>query len=406
MKKIILFILFFLGVFIVYSQDTVSENSPWYMFKSHGNLWYMIHEKPLPTIGHGIFQYYGKDSGDIYVYGVAVTLNYVPVEEERRNEAVTMTPTFMVLDHVAHGDPPLVSFLDSTNVLGKVQQCRFEYVLSDSNSVTPCYEFYFDNPHHFVAPDDTFYVSLYWPEERATRYTAWWHNEALSSWDYYMYMRYPILENYIFPELWTTGSDAGMFDFAPHYSVPMYRCWGTIFPIVQLRCTAPYLSMEGHEGDATTVRWWQAEAGESYQVALGAYGSSPESATVVATTDTFHTFTGLQADSIYSAWVRKACRYTTTGYDTLVWSDWSRPLVFRTAVGIGEVDDFTLQVASREGCIVVSGLTAGERVEVYDMLGRRVAALMADGVTAPLPAGLYLVRTTAHSRARRVAVLR
>ena len=404
MKKIILFILFFLGVFIVHSQDTVSENTPWYMYRSHSNLWYMIHEKPLPIIGHFIDQYQGKDSGDIYVYGVAVTINYVPVEEERRNEAVTMTPTFMLFDQLANGNPPTVSFLDSTNVLGKVQQCKFEYVLSDSNSVTPCYEFYFDNPHHFVAPDDTFYVSIYWPEERATRYMDWWHNEALSSWDYYMYERFAVMENYEPIVGWYSDPNAGMFDFVPNYSIN--RVWGYLFPIVQLRCTAPYLSMAGHEGDATTVRWWQAEAGESYQVALGPYGSSPESATVVATTDTFHTFTGLQADSIYSAWVRKACRYTTTGYDTLVWSDWSRPLVFRTAVGIGEVDDFTLQVASREGCIMVSGLTAGERAEVYDMLGRRVAALTSDGVTEPLPQGLYLVRTTAHSRARRVAVLR
>ena len=185
-----------------------------------------------------------------------------------------------------------------------------------------------------------------------------------------------------------------------------YSWGGVLFPIIKLRCKTPVISLAAHDADAATVRWWQAEAGESYQVALGPYGSSTESATVVATTDTFHTFTGLQTDSIYSAWVRKACRYTTTGYDTLVWSDWSRPVVFRTAVGIGEVDDFALQVASREGCIVVSGLPTGERAEVYDMLGRRVAALSADGVTAPLPQGLYLVRTTAHSRPRRVAVLR
>ena len=366
----------------------------------------MVSARLLPRTGHSIGQYYGKDSGDVNVYGVALTLNYVPVEEERRNEAVTMTPTFMVLDHVAHGDPPLVSFLDSTNVLGKVQQCKFEYVLSDGTSeVVPCYEFYFDNPHHFVAPDDTFYVSLYWPEERATRYMDWWNNVAHGSYDYYMYVTGAVMVSYATDNYgWTTGPDAGMFDFLPNYNA-MYQTWGAIFPIVRLRCTAPYLSMAGHEGDATTVRWWQAEAGESYQVALGPYGSSPESATVVATTDTFHTFTGLQADSIYSAWVRKACRYTTTGYDTLVWSEWSRPVQF-FMVGIGEVDDLALRVAAREGCIVVEGLDAGEGAEVYDMLGRRVAALTSDGVTAPLPQGLYLVRTTAHSRPRRVAVLR
>ncbi len=358
-----------------------------------------------PLIGHNMEQQYGKDTNDIAVYGVAVTIGYIPVEEERQHEVITMTPTVMLLDHVAHGNPPTVSFLDSTNVLGVMKQCRFKYLLSDGGSeVSRCYEFYFNTPHSFSIPSDTFYISCYWPMERAANYITWWRNDMNRDYDYFMELRKAIMLH-VTPdaECWGTPADSGMFGFSP--ARPSSK-WGFLFPIVQLRCTAPYLSMAGHEGDATTVRWWQTEAGESYQVALGPYGSSPESATVVATTDTFHTFTGLQTDSIYSAWVRKACRYTTTGYDTLVWSDWSRPVVFRTTVGIGEVDDFTLQVASREGCIVVSGLTAGERVEVYDMLGRRVAALMADGVTAPLPAGLYLVRTTAHSRARRVAVLR
>lgn len=350
-------------------------------------------------------QQYGKDTNCIAVYGVAVTVKYIPVEEERQNEVITMTPTVMLLDHVAHGNPPTVSLLDSINVLGMVKQCRFNYLLYNVGSVVfPCYEFYFNTPHGFSLPSDTFYISHYWPQERADNYLNWWYYDMNRDDDYFMGTGGATMEHYA-PgvEWWGTPADSSMFGFAPSVA---NRGWGFMFPIVQLRCSAPYPSLAAHDADAATVRWWQAEAGESYQVALGPYGSSPESATVVATTDTFHTFTGLQTDSIYSAWVRKACRYTTTGYDTLVWSDWSRPVVFRTAVGIGEVDDFTLQVASREGCIVVSGLLAGERAEVYDMLGRRVAALMADGVTAPLPQGLYLVRTTAHSRPRRVAVLR
>ena len=405
MRKIILLVLFFSNVYVGYSQDTVSENTPWYLYKSHGNLWYVSSGIHITQGGgHFIYQNYGKDPGDIYVYGVAVTFNYIPMEEERRNEAVTMTPTFMLLDHVAQGNPPTVSFLDSTNVLGKVQQCKFEYVLSDGTSeVVPSYEFYFDNPHHFVSPDDTFYVSFYWPEERATRYMDWWTNEVDQSGTYDMSTTFAIMYNAVTQESWGTSPEAGIFDFNPNYSIN--RVWGLIFPIVQLRCSAPYLSMAEREGDAATVRWWQAEAGESYQVALGTFGGNPDSSLIITTTDTFHTFNGLRPDTLYSAWVRKACRYTTTGYDTLVWSEWSRPVQF-FMVGIGEVDDLALRVAAREGCIVVEGLDAGEGAEVYDMLGRRVAALPADGATAPLPAGLYLVRTTAHSRPRRVAVLR
>ena len=123
-------------------------------------------------------------------------------------------------------------------------------------------------------------------------------------------------------------------------------------------------------------------------------------------TDTFYTFTDLLPDTIYQVWARKACRYTTAGYDTLVWSDWSRPVIFRASVGIGEVDDMTLQVAARDGGIAVQGLAAGERAEVFDMQGRRVASLAADGVTPPLPQGVYLLRTTTHSHARKVVLLR
>ena len=180
---------------------------------------------------------------------------------------------------------------------------------------------------------------------------------------------------------------------------------GPLFPIVKLRCTAPYLRYAGHGDNSATVTWWQAERGESYQLSLGPYGGNPDSGMLVTPIDTFYTFTGLQTDSIYSAWVRKACRYTTAGYDTVVWSDWSRPVFFRAAVGIGEVDDYTLQVTTRDGRIAVQGLTADQRAEVYDMKGCRVAVLTADGLTPPLPQGVYMVRA-GHSWTRKVVLMR
>ena len=166
------------------------------------------------------------------------------------------------------------------------------------------------------------------------------------------------------------------------------------------------MRLVGHGGDSVTVGWWQAEGGEAYELSLGTYGSDPDTGLLVTPADSVHTFTGLQSDTLYSIWVRKACRYTTAGYDTLVWSDWSRPLVCRTSVGIGEVyGGEGLHVAAQDGCVAVQGLAVGERAEVYDMKGSRVATLAADGRTAPLPQGVYLVRTTA-GRARKAVLTR
>lgn len=59
MRKRLLVILFVLIACAGKAQDTVSENTSWYMFKSHGNLAYMIHEKPIPIIGHSINRFWG-----------------------------------------------------------------------------------------------------------------------------------------------------------------------------------------------------------------------------------------------------------------------------------------------------------------------------------------------------------
>lgn len=57
MRKRLLVILFVLIACAGKAQDTVSENTSWYMFKS--NLAYMIHEKPIPIIGHSINRFWG-----------------------------------------------------------------------------------------------------------------------------------------------------------------------------------------------------------------------------------------------------------------------------------------------------------------------------------------------------------
>ena len=180
---------------------------------------------------------------------------------------------------------------------------------------------------------------------------------------------------------------------------------GVAFPIVQLRCAAPNPMLLGRETQEATVGWWQAEEGEATQLSLGPYGSDPDSGLLVTPADTFHTFTGLQPDCVYSAWVRKACRYTTAGYDTLVWSDWSRPLVFRTKVGIGEVDadtDVRLQPNPARDKVTVSSSFGLLHIEIHDAAGVLVYSEAASerqktiGIGS-LRSGTYIVTVQTHA---------
>ena len=420
MNKNIAIVLLILSALAATAQDTISEDNRWYMFLPHGNITQVIGDidgwvGPDLTglaIGHSILQYYGKDSTTINVYGIAMTLHFLPMEEDRQFDAIRMTPTVTLVTQVASGNPPVFSLVDSTNVLGVMRESRFTYQLYNGEThFVPSYEYYFDTPHSFSLPTDTFYVGYYFPSDRSLNYLWWFDTAAQRSHEKWMMPVRAIYEhdgNIPPPWGWYATTDNGFWGFYPNEppsTQPRYS-WAFIFPIINLRCTAPHLCFVGREGNAATVSWWQAEAGEAYQLALGTYGSNPDSGLLVTPADTFHTFTGLQPDTIYQAWVRKACRYTTAGYDTLVWSDWSQPLVFRASVGIDEVDDGGLRVTVQAGCIAVQGLAAGEQAEVYDMKGCRVALLEADGSTAPLPQGVYTLRTQQYNRHRRVVVTR
>ncbi|MBO7101138.1 MAG: T9SS type A sorting domain-containing protein [Bacteroidales bacterium] len=172
---------------------------------------------------------------------------------------------------------------------------------------------------------------------------------------------------------------------------------------------------------SATVAWRQNETPEQYQVSIGPVGNKPDSGAMFYTTDTFYTFTNLEPDTNYSVWVRKACRYITAGYDTIVWSDWSNEVVF-TAVGIDEVEADGVRITSQRSSIVVEG-AEGREVRVYDMLGREVthssvsvcSARNATGISLPnlgeqrriaVPtAGIYMVRV-GNLPTRKVAVLR
>jgi hypothetical protein len=410
MKRFYALIMFVVCTASAMAQDTVHVGDPWYLTKDVGPSDFAnIYQRGNSSLGIDLQLYYGKDTGSILVYGVAVIQSNMLVEEDRAREAVTMTPTVMLFEQESYGNPPSVSFLDSANVFNLVKQCRFVYPVNGKDSVVfPSYEFYFDTPHGFTIPDDSLYVACYWPLERHNSLAQWVLDHRADGADYTgrYYGIYAEVPTGMTVEYWISLA-GNIYEWMT--SNPMFAeayMWGGLFPIIGLRCTAPTLRLVGRGGDSVTVGWWQAEGGEAYELSLGTYGSDPDTGLLVTPADSVHTFTGLQSDTLYSIWVRKACRYTTEGYDTLVWSDWSRPLVCRTSVGVGEVyGGEGLHVAAQDGCVAVQGLSVGERAEVYDMKGNRVATLAADGRTAPLPQGVYLVRTTA-GRARKAVLTR
>ena len=440
--------LFFFSTLAARAQDTVRRADPWYSSEDSNPL------ERLYDITHGfvycggffsrsgLYSYYANrgtlddhfkmsviQNDEEFLYGIAVTAYNFPVPVDGQ-DMMPIMGLYVVNDSTMRepGWTP-VRIYDSLSVTNVRRDCYFDYELGpfgkpDTHIVVPTTELYFDTPYRRDSLPDTIFLSLCWTDSRKQRYWNWISENCSSQGLIDCLMRPIVAHTTALPssltfepailgtdEVWETGSyNRVALNYSDYMSPSGYTAprafWGCIFPIKNLRCTSPHLYLAGREGNAATVSWWQAEAGEAYQLALGTYGSNPDSGMLVTPADTFHTFTGLQPDTIYQAWVRKACRYTTAGYDTLVWSDWSQPLVFRASVGIDEVDDGGLRVTVQAGCIAVQGLAAGERAEVYDMKGCRVALLEADGSTAPLPQGVYTLRTQQYNRHRRVVVTR
>ena len=422
MKKLLIIILLLCTCCVSYAQDTVRRTDPWYYFETQDTLgwisgsysmfsmWYTV---PFENGNMTLIKPWLSLDSSKYLYGVAITAYNFP-EDPDRLMISPMLGLHRTMGAYTSTESHLCLF-DTLTVDNTMKKCWFEYdtefenrynttVSKPRTEVVPTTEFYFDTPYCIDSLPDTIFTSILWREENRQRYLQWMpYSWTLDNSDSLWFTPIKVWSLHVATSYWSKQTD---FQNLLYYNDAALDFFGPMFPIVKLRCTAPRLSFVGLGGDTAQVTWWQAEAGEAYQLSLATYGGDPDAGLLVTPTDSFYTFTGLQPDSIYQVWARKACRYTTAGYDTLVWSDWGRPLTFRASVGISEVDDMTLQVAARDGGIAVQGLAAGERAEVYDMQGRRVASLAVDGVTPPLPQGVYLLRTTAHSRARKVVLLR
>ena len=397
----------------------------------------------------------GFENNDYTVYGIALTTNRFPFPDTTTEPLLLLISglQYQVADSVwmnpgsypVFASNPMTYYLHLTGVnrydtlrlfSAPRRQCWFDYHYGynfvthtareyECINTSQCHEFYFDTPVHIEKGSSTgggssvqnltnkFYIGgRHCGHALPDVYSGDLHPDGIQLGEDSSLCQ-PWIEIFSTDEYGNWGQDySGVIQESDSIIGAMGplrsgRIWGIVFPIIRLRCTAPQLWLAERGNGTATVACRQNESPEMYQFGIGRYGSNPDTSTRITTTDTFCTFTNLMADTLYSVWVRKACRYTTAGYDTLVWSDWSAPKMF-AVLGIDEVDEQGVRVYGEGGMVCVDGVE-GREVRVYDMLGREMKGRRRDGnggMRYAVPtAGVYVVHID-DLPARKVVVMR
>ncbi len=404
----------------VNNRDTVRYGDPWYTFK------------PMPTLSQvrtsamlvqPRVQVYKQTYTAVQstLYGIAVTMDDLPpcsdsawlncwrgVYYHPGGKTQYFSHDKICFDSVLYSDsismcnPPLV------------KQCVFEYQVgvpvSDGvyKTTTPvnCFEFYFDEPLRLFSqdtlfPQDTFLIggysntldpfhfhqvqrNFYYGVDSETGSQSWMEILHMPPSGYChsgdttaFFSDYDAYLETLFPGMVLCGNDG------------FCRVWGMIFPITELRCTQPRgLSVDLTAGQ---VRWDQDADGVQFQLSLCADGMQPESGHIVSTVDTEFPIAALPTlspDTVYRLYLRKQCDFSTS-HTTMVWSDWSQPVVATWNTeggdeGVSGIESSGVRVYAGEGRIVVEG-AEGMEVKVYDAKGCLVD-------NRNLPTGVYMVK--------------
>lgn len=446
MKKLFLLaIALFFAVHAAWAQDTIDNQDSIYVIVEPNieSLMYLpptaaddanraFYYEYYPLLSHGLlgdtgwFRLQMIDSIDSgIVYGIAFTAENFPQGTAEREE---MAPIMALYNHqqtipVTECENPrngyfsrIITLVDSATIYGMQRKRVYRF---DQNPYLPgisqpqvyatCTEFYFDTPHRIEDLTDSFYVGVVWAGQRAARYRRWMADKNVSQWFWPYYPAIPPHIPFDNCRLFSPFNQCSAYYLVDEtldvdsIRIPLISQWtsGSIYPIMGLRCSAPKVRVvEKHDG-GVTVSWRQGDAGDVFQVALGRYDDGPDSASLLVTTDTFYTSSSHEQNTVMGIWVRKACRYTTAGYDTTVWSGWSQPAIFRT-VGIGEIadgDDFSVNPnpASSTVSITLPQSIAGATLELCDLAGRTLSVHPLSGThlsldISRLPAGTYLLK--------------
>lgn len=302
MKRIIALLTVVSCMSVAYAQDTVYHGDSCYLFNPGFETLVTLH--PYDTCAyerhsglHTCVQQYTVSQPTL-VYGIAVTYF--------RNSADTSTSGVPVTLYI-NAD---TAFVPVDSILRYSKRTNFMYVAlrrgsTDTiRSVSPCYEYYFREPHLMGG---AFYVGydlkhgLLAPDDRYGMFTRALSLQADQHW----------------LNLWD------MRPFDPY-------SWGCVFPIVQperIVCEGAVVEVAERGDDYAVLEW--AMGGDSCQLSVAPYDMAADSGTVVTLAGNSHTVEGLDTGVYYAARLRTQCRHSCPIHtDTVVWSGWGAPTLF------------------------------------------------------------------------------
>ena len=390
MKKLFFIISVVIIPFLAKGQDTLIYPSSDMLYSScnHPDSINGSEHSILPH--HYAIENYGENTHTIY--GIAVTAKFpIPANSslrfyERIDGAVRITDT----------------------IAGETVPYPFNYYIkyylypsaTTTASTIPCFLYLFDTPHKNI---DTFYVGLNAPrsvwmdtnqiylyDEITWR---WDQSSNLSSW---MYINVDMQAPYL--NLYDRVANAG-------------RVLGPLYPLIGLPCTAPQAPSISVVGDSLQTQW--TSSGEFCQLRF----RNTDRNSITFVSDTLADTLLFLPDTLlppgnYEVQLRKACRYTTASYDTLVWSPWGTPAAFSVSspAGITRIDQapsFSLFPNPASASVTVNiNEPAGSQelmLSVIDLHGRElisIPSLTANSLSldiSTLDPGTYLLRLSSPS---------
>lgn len=296
-------------------------------------------------------------------------------------------------------------------IVYEASQCGREDNIHYIDTAT-AYEFYFDTP--FVAID-SFLVGYHTLGVDGLQHQSYQHYDVDSTGYVYRVFLQSTCFNKLPRPIWYSIFEYGG-EYRLHRMIPLD--WSGLLPIIQAPCKLDSLTcaqvpdMVVVPLDSSRVEFsWESEPGQQdYQIAIGRQGTPPElchlfdaSASPLILTDEWDT------TATYVAYIRARCHHVCHPYDTVMYSEWSVPVLFfgyqpSDPIGIVGNDGqqlFTLTPNPARGTVAVrmSAYWQGATLTIRDAAGREVyrTAVESPSLVVPLqgyPAGTYMVTLT------------
>ena len=395
LKNTTILVAFVFSSISVSAQDTVRYGDPWYLFhpmpETLEPMADTFHYPPglIEKLLYPEFlaQPFTSRDGSTVVYGIAFTTD--PCEASRYFPRCSIYES----DSTFGEDGYVLTYFDQTDGLN-IRHTFFEYEFTDGTSfLADCDEFLFQQPYPV---SDKFFISL------AASSVLWCpsyyaFDPSLSQQLYWPYAIDPITQHNIYDHFDTHAST--IVDSIPE----VHGVWGCIFPIVQLRCSAPRWERVEPLPGSVDLAWHGHSEAERYELRYGPASIPPDDLQGgLLTTDTALNLSGISDFAATAFHLRKQCAYTTVAYDTLVWSPWATVSGADLAARAAERRaGFALRpnpAASSTQLLLPAPCDTPRRVALLDMQGRRLldttlpsGSDRIDLDLSHLPSGLYMV---------------